>query len=76
MSSRCAARSRVSAIGGQPVRTRTRSRSSRPAPTVDDGRATLKGEVSYQFESDAAYNEVASLYGVCGVMNAIKVVHP
>ena len=31
---------------------------------VDDGWVTLKGNVSYQFESDAAYDDVASLYGV------------
>ena len=40
---------------------------------VDDGWVTLKGNVSYQFESDAAYDEVASLYGVLGVTNEIVV---
>jgi osmotically-inducible protein OsmY len=38
---------------------------------VDDGWVTLKGNVSYQFESDAAYDDVASLYGVLGVTNEI-----
>lgn len=40
---------------------------------VDDGWITLKGDVSYQFQSDAAYDDVASLYGVYGVTNEIKV---
>jgi osmotically-inducible protein OsmY len=40
---------------------------------VDDGWITLKGDVRYQFESDAAYEDVASLYGVYGVTNEIKV---
>jgi osmotically-inducible protein OsmY len=40
---------------------------------VDDGWVTLKGNVTYQFESDAAYDDVASLYGVYGVTNEIKV---
>jgi osmotically-inducible protein OsmY len=40
---------------------------------VDDGWVTLKGDVSYQLESDAAYDEVASLYGVLGVTNEIVV---
>lgn len=40
---------------------------------VDDGWLTLKGSVSYQFESDAAYDDVASLIGVYGVTNEIKV---
>jgi osmotically-inducible protein OsmY len=43
---------------------------------VDDGWVTLKGNVSYQFESDAAYDDVASLYGVYGVTNEIKVTNP
>lgn len=43
---------------------------------VDDGWITLKGNVSYQFESDAAYDDVASLYGVYGVTNEIKVTNP
>jgi osmotically-inducible protein OsmY len=43
---------------------------------VHDGWVTLKGDVSYQFESDAAYDDVASLYGVYGVTNEIKVNEP
>jgi osmotically-inducible protein OsmY len=43
---------------------------------VDDGWITLKGDVSYQFESDAAYDDVASLYGVLGVTNEIVVSNP
>jgi osmotically-inducible protein OsmY len=35
---------------------------------------TLKGEVDHQFQSDAAFNHVASLYGVTGVTNEIKVI--
>ena len=40
---------------------------------VNDGWVTLKGDVSYQFQSDAAYDDVANLYGVLGVTNEIKV---
>ena len=40
---------------------------------VNDGWVTLKGDVSYQFQSDAAYEDVASLYGVLGVTNEITV---
>ncbi len=40
---------------------------------VNDGWITLKGDVSYQFQSDAAYDDVASLYGVYEVTNEIKV---
>ena len=40
---------------------------------VDDGWVTLKGDVSYQFQSDAAYDDVASLYGVLGITNEITV---
>jgi osmotically-inducible protein OsmY len=43
---------------------------------VQDGWVTLKGDVSYQFESDAAYDDVASLYGVVGVTNEIRVTNP
>ena len=43
---------------------------------VSDGWVTLKGDVSYQFESDAAYDDVASLYGVLGVTNEIIVSNP
>jgi osmotically-inducible protein OsmY len=48
-----------------------------PADLVDvdvrDGWVTLTGEVSHQFESDAAYNDIASLHGVLGITNEIKV---
>ena len=41
--------------------------------TVKDGWVTLKGEVLFQFQSDEAFNRVASLYGVTGVTNEIRV---
>ena len=48
-----------------------------PSDTLDvhvhDGWITLKGDVSFQFQSDAAYDDVSSLYGVYGVTNEIKV---
>jgi len=51
-----------------------------PADSVDvkvqDGWITLKGNVSYQFESDAAYDDVAGLYGVYGITNEIRVSTP
>ena len=40
---------------------------------VQDGWITLKGDVDFQFQSDAAYDDVASLFGVYGVTNEIKV---
>jgi osmotically-inducible protein OsmY len=43
---------------------------------IDDGWVTLTGNVSYQFESNAAYEDVASLYGVVGVTNEIRVTNP
>jgi osmotically-inducible protein OsmY len=43
------------------------------AVKVNDGWVTLKGDVSYQFQSDAAYDDVASLYGVLGITNEITV---
>jgi len=43
---------------------------------VEDGWITLKGDVSYQFESDAAYDDVASMYGVYGITNEIRVTNP
>ena len=43
---------------------------------VEDGWVTLTGSVSYQFESDAAYDDVASLFGVLGVTNEIVVSDP
>ena len=48
-----------------------------PSDSIDvkvmDGWVTLKGDVAYQFQNDAAYDDVASLYGVYGVTNAITV---
>jgi osmotically-inducible protein OsmY len=41
---------------------------------VSEGWVTLKGPVTYQFESDAAFEDVAGLYGVVGITNEIKVV--
>ena len=43
---------------------------------VSDGWVTLTGNVSYQFESNAAYEDVAGLYGIYGVTNEIRVVNP
>jgi osmotically-inducible protein OsmY len=43
---------------------------------VKDGWVTLTGEVSYQFESDAAYDDVSGLLGVVGVTNELTVVNP
>lgn len=40
---------------------------------VQDGWVTLKGDVTLQFQSDAAYDDVSRLYGVAGVTNEIKV---
>jgi osmotically-inducible protein OsmY len=44
--------------------------------TVQDGWVTLKGDVSFQFQSDAAYEDVSRLYGVAGVTNEITVTNP
>jgi osmotically-inducible protein OsmY len=41
---------------------------------VKDGWLTLTGELDFQFQSDAAFERVASLKGVTGVTNAITVV--
>jgi osmotically-inducible protein OsmY len=43
---------------------------------VDDGWVTLTGDVSYQFESNAAYEDVAGLFGIYGVTNEIRVTNP
>jgi osmotically-inducible protein OsmY len=43
---------------------------------VDDGWVTLTGDVSYQFESDAAFDDVADMLGVVGVTNNIVVTTP
>ena len=43
---------------------------------VDEGWVTLTGDVSYQFESDAAFEDVADMLGVVGVTNNIRVTTP
>jgi osmotically-inducible protein OsmY len=43
---------------------------------VEDGWVTLRGTVSWQFQSDAAYEDVANLSGVIGITNEIRVVNP
>jgi osmotically-inducible protein OsmY len=43
---------------------------------VSNGWLTLSGDVSYQFESDAAFEDVAGLLGVVGVTNKIRVTTP
>jgi osmotically-inducible protein OsmY len=43
---------------------------------VQNGWLTLSGEVSYQFESDAVYEDIASVKGVLGVTNQIRVITP
>jgi osmotically-inducible protein OsmY len=40
---------------------------------VRDGWVTLKGQVSEQYQSDAAYDDVSRLYGVFGITNEIVV---
>ncbi len=44
--------------------------------SVKHGWVTLKGDVVFQFQSDEAFNRVASLYGVTGVTNEIRVDEP
>jgi osmotically-inducible protein OsmY len=39
--------------------------------SVRDGWVTLKGQVSEQYLSDAAYDDVSRLYGVYGITNEI-----
>lgn len=41
---------------------------------VANGWVTLKGEVRHQYESDAAFEDVAKLHGVGGITNRIIVV--
>lgn len=43
---------------------------------VQDGWVTLKRDVSFQFQTDAAHDDVSRLYGVTGVTNEIKVTNP
>jgi osmotically-inducible protein OsmY len=51
-----------------------------PADLIDvkvtDGVVTLSGEVSYQFQSDAAVDDVAEVFGVIGLTNDIQVINP
>jgi osmotically-inducible protein OsmY len=42
--------------------------------SVGAGWVTLKGEVRHQFQSDAAFDDVASTKGVGGITNEIKVI--
>ena len=41
---------------------------------VKDGWVTLKGDVDHQFQSDNVFDHVATLSGVTGITNHIKVV--
>jgi osmotically-inducible protein OsmY len=41
--------------------------------SVLDGWLTLKGDVDFQFQSDDAFEDVASLYGLVGITNEIRV---
>jgi osmotically-inducible protein OsmY len=43
---------------------------------VQEGWVTLSGRVDYQFQSNAAFEDVASLYGVFGVNNDIRISTP
>jgi osmotically-inducible protein OsmY len=40
---------------------------------IGNGRITLKGYVVHQCQRDAAYSDVASLYGVYDITDEIKV---
>jgi osmotically-inducible protein OsmY len=44
--------------------------------SVKDGWVTLKGDVVYEFQSEEAFKRVASLHGVTGVTNEIRVDEP
>ena len=44
--------------------------------TVGTFSQRLKGDVSYQIQSDAAYEDVARLFGVIAVTNEINVINP
>jgi len=41
---------------------------------VRDGWVTLKGELDHQYQSDAAFEDVAALDGITGVTNEIDVI--
>jgi osmotically-inducible protein OsmY len=51
-----------------------------PAELIDvkvvEAWVTLKGDADYQFQSDAAFDDVARLYGVIGITNEIRVTTP
>jgi osmotically-inducible protein OsmY len=51
-----------------------------PADSIDvevaAGWATLSGKVAFQFQSDAAFDDVAMIRGVGGITNKIKVITP
>ena len=51
-----------------------------PADLIDvkvgEGWVTLTGDVSYQFESDAAFEDVADMLGVVSVTSSIRVTTP
>jgi osmotically-inducible protein OsmY len=51
-----------------------------PAELIDvkvaDGWITLKGDAYYQFQSDAAFDDVTRLGGVIGITNEIRVTTP
>lgn len=50
-----------------------------PAEQIDvevtDGWVTVTGEFSYPFQTDAAYDDVADLFGAIGITNEIRVVN-
>jgi len=43
--------------------------------TVEGGRVSLSGEVSWQYQKSAAENAVRELYGVVGVINNVTIKH-
>jgi osmotically-inducible protein OsmY len=43
---------------------------------VTDGWVTIEGDVDFQFQSDEAFDDVATLFGVVGVTNEIRVTTP
>ncbi|HWF51423.1 MAG TPA: BON domain-containing protein [Solirubrobacteraceae bacterium] len=43
---------------------------------VSAGWATLSGQVAFQFQSDAAFDDVAMIRGVGGITNKIEVITP
>jgi osmotically-inducible protein OsmY len=44
------------------------------ASEVKDGWVTLKRDVDHQFQSDNVFDQVATLSGVTGITNQVKVV--